>query len=76
MPQSVLAYVPSKGFAAADQVKKDILTLYRNDVTKFAEGYESKVLSAFDEIPSQLSREEKKFKLSFDVPVSLLCLES
>lgn len=64
MPQSVLAYVPSKDFAAADQAKKDILTLYRNDVTKFAEGYESKVLSVFDEIPAQLSRKEKRFKLS------------
>lgn len=59
MPQSVLAYVPSKDLAAADQAKKDILTLYRNDVTKFAEGYESKVLSVFDEIPSQLSRKKR-----------------
>ena len=38
--------------------------MYREDVTKFARGYESKVLAIFDEIPSQLSKAEKKYKLS------------
>lgn len=64
MPQAVLAFVKTKDFEKADQVKRRILTLYRNDVTKFAKGYESKVLSIFDGIPSQLSKHEKKYSLA------------
>lgn len=64
MPQAVEAYRKSKSFEDADRVKKRILTLYRQDVTKFARGYEAKVLSIFDELPSQLSKTEKKYKLS------------
>ena len=64
MPQVVEAYVETKSFETADRIKKRILTLYREDITKFAQGYEAKVLSIFDEIPSQLSKNEKKYKLS------------
>ena len=64
MPQAVEEYATSKDFDKVDIVKRDILTLYRNDITKHAEGYEIKVQSIFDEIPSQLSKHEKKFKLS------------
>ncbi|MBD5523568.1 MAG: ATP-binding protein [Lachnospiraceae bacterium] len=64
MPQAVEAYVNSKNFEEADRIKKRILTLYREDITKFAKGYEAKVLSIFDEMPSQLSKTEKKYKLS------------
>lgn len=64
MPQAVLEYVETKDFERTDRVKRRILTLYRNDVTKFAKGYESKVLSIFDGIPSQLSKHEKKYSLA------------
>ena len=64
MPQSVLAYLPNKSFERADRAKRNILTLYREDVSKFAEGYEDRVFAIFDNIPSQLSKKEKKFKLS------------
>ncbi|HBA50324.1 MAG TPA: ATPase [Lachnospiraceae bacterium] len=64
MPQAVMAYLETKNFEDADRVKKRILTLYRQDITKFAGGYEAKVLSIFDELPSQLSKTEKKYKLS------------
>ena len=64
MPQVVETYVETKSFEAVDRIKKRILTLYREDITKFAQGYEAKVLSIFDEIPSQLSKIEKKYKLS------------
>ena len=40
------------------------MTLYRNDVSKFATGYEYKVLMIFDDIPGQLSKKEKKYKIS------------
>lgn len=64
MPQAVLTYVTSKDFEAVDTVKRRILQLYREDVSKFAEGYEDKVFAVFDGIPGQLSKKEKKYKLS------------
>lgn len=59
MPQAVASYIKSRNFEETDRIKRRILTLYREDVTKFAKGYEAKVLSIFDEMPSQLSKTEK-----------------
>lgn len=64
MPQSVLAYLDGSNFSASDIAKRRILNLYREDVVKFAEGYEDKVFAIFDGIPEQLSKKEKKYKLS------------
>jgi hypothetical protein len=64
MPQAVLAYLKHRDFESADKEKKRILTLYRNDISKFASGYEKKVVEIFDAIPGQLTKAEKKFKLS------------
>lgn len=64
MPQSVLAYLNGKDFEAADVAKRRILKLYRDDVVKFAAGYEDKVFAVFDNIPGQLSKKEKKYTLS------------
>ena len=64
MPQAVLEYIGNKDFAAADRVKKRILSLYRNDIAKYAGGYKSKVTAIFDTLPGQLSKKEKKYKLS------------
>lgn len=64
MPQAILAYLNSKNFEAADEAKRRILHLYRDDVSKFAAGYEDKVFAVFDGIPGQLSKKEKKYKLS------------
>lgn len=59
MPQAVLAYLKEKNFESADIAKRRILKLYRDDVSKFAAGYEDKVFAAFDGIPGQLSKKEK-----------------
>ncbi len=64
MPQAVLAYIDGKNFETADDAKRRIIKLYRDDVSKFAEGYEDKVFAVFDNIPSQLSKKEKKYKFS------------
>lgn len=64
MPQAVQEYVQTRDFDKVDRIKRDILTLYRADIIKHAEGYEMKVESIFDEIPSQLQKHEKKFRLS------------
>lgn len=64
MPQSILAYREGKNFEASDLAKRRILRLYKDDVSKFAEGYEDKVFAVFDGIPGQLSKKEKKYQLS------------
>lgn len=64
MPQAVQEYIRTRDFHRVDRVKRDILTLYRADMAKYAGGYERKVESIFDEIPAQLQRHEKKFRLS------------
>ena len=64
MPQAVLAYIDGKNFAAADEAKRQILQLYRADVSKFAAGYEEKVYAVFDGIPGQLLKKEKKYTLA------------
>lgn len=64
MPQAVKEYINTKDFAMVDQIKRNILNLYRQDIGKHAEGYNLKVESIFDEIPAQLQKHEKKFRLS------------
>ncbi len=64
MPQAVKKYVETKDFDAVDTAKRDILTIYRNDIFKYAGETANKVVSIFDQIPSQLSKHEKKFRLS------------
>lgn len=64
MPQAVEMYVQTRDFERVDRVKRDILELYRADIVKHAQGYEMKVEQIFEDIPSQLQKHDKKFKLS------------
>ena len=65
MPQSVNAYIEnSYSFKAADSVKRNILTLYRNDIGKADELYRNKISSIFEQIPTFLSMHEKRVRLS------------
>ena len=64
MPQAVARYVETRDFDSIDRVKRAILELYRADIVKHAVGYEIKVEQIFDNIPAQLQKHDKKFKLS------------
>ena len=64
MPQAVLKYVETRDFEKVDEVKRDILALYRNDIRKYADNQETKAAAIFEEIPRQLQKHEKKFVLS------------
>lgn len=64
MPQAVLKYVETNDFMKVDAVKRNILDLYKADIEKYAVGNEMKVKAIFDEIPSALSKHEKKFRLA------------
>ncbi|MEA5127364.1 MAG: AAA family ATPase [Proteiniphilum sp.] len=64
MPQAVAKYVEARDFEKVDEVKRDIIALYRNDIHKYANSQETKVTAIFEEIPGQLQKHEKKFRLS------------
>lgn len=64
MPQAVAKYVETRDFKKVDEVKRDILALYRNDIRKYADNQETKVTAIFEEIPGQLQKHEKKFRLT------------
>ena len=63
MPQAVEEYVRSKDFDEVDHVKRNILSLYRNDIYQYAGNDAAKVASIFDAIPGQLQRHEKRFRI-------------
>lgn len=64
MPQAVNKFVETRDFDKVDETKRDILNLYRNDISKYADNQEHRVTAIFDEIPSQLQKHEKRFSLS------------
>ncbi len=64
MPQVLKAYKDNfKDFYSADEEKRDILDLYRDDIKKAAKRYNSRVSSIFENIPGFLSTHEKKIVL-------------
>ena len=64
MPQAVNEFVLTKDFNKVDIIKRNILNLYRDDIKKHSNKYSLKVENIFDEIPSQLQKHEKKFKIT------------
>lgn len=64
MPQAVEKYVQTRDLEQVDAIKRDILAIYRNDIRKYAGRQAMKVESIFDEIPAQLQRNERKFRLA------------
>lgn len=65
MPKVVEAYIDGgRDFAKADAEKRDILNLYRGDIMKINTPYRSRVLALFDQIPTFLSKAERRVTLS------------
>lgn len=63
MPQAVAEYVRTKDFSETDHIKRNILQLYRNDISQYAGENAPKVVQIWDAIPSQLQRHAKRFRL-------------
>lgn len=59
MPQAVIAYGKNKDFEAAENEKRKILKIYHDDIYK-ADNPE-KIISIYDNIPSELKTKEKRF---------------
>ena len=64
MPQAVSVFAETHDLGEVDAVKREILTLYRNDIHKYAGALRHKVLAVFNRIPAELARHEKKFVLA------------
>ena len=64
MPQAVSAYVDTKDFGRVDAVKRTILRLYREDISKHGGRDRNSITRVFDNLVSQLSKKEKKFRIT------------
>ena len=64
MPQAVAKWVETGDLKKVDAVKRRILALYREDIRKHAGKYALKAEGVFDEIPGQLQKHDKKFRLA------------
>ncbi len=64
MPQAVAKFIETGNFQKVDIVKRDILSLYRKSIDKHVKRYTEKVKAIWDQIPGELQKHEKKFKLS------------
>ena len=66
MPQSVVQFVETRDFSASDDAKREILALYRKDISKAKASNVAKILHIFDSLPNQLSRPtgSKTYRLS------------
>lgn len=64
MPQAVVKWVETADLKKVDAAKRRIIALYRADIRKHAGKYAMKAEAIFDEIPGQLQKHDKKFRLS------------
>ena len=65
MPQVINNYLEYNDYYKADDVKKDLIMLYRDDISKYSKSTDKeKILACFDSIPRHLSKDYKKFKYS------------
>lgn len=65
MPAVVNEFVASQDMNRVLSVQRDIVNGYRDDMVKYASGYDkSKIRECFDSIPGQLGKENKKFQYS------------
>lgn len=64
MPQVVAKYVTTKDFTAADDIKRDILHLYKGDIYKHGGSEADRIEAIYNTIPNQLTNANKRFMFS------------
>lgn len=62
MPQAVQKYIDTNNLAAVDLVKRDIISLYEEDLIKLDD--QSKALAMYDAIPAQLAKNASRFQVA------------
>ncbi|MGI6680643.1 MAG: ATP-binding protein [Bdellovibrionota bacterium] len=65
MPAIVKEYVAKKTFEGILDMQRQLVRDYKEDIRKYALGIEqAKIINVFNQIPVQLSKENKKFQIS------------
>ncbi len=65
MPAVVQSYADNKNLIEVNRIQKNILDLYRLDISKYApDGDKNKIRNVFDSIPSELDSKNNRFKMS------------
>lgn len=64
MPQAVLAFVEGKNFEQIDFIKRNILSLYEDDLKKYDDDEHEKAAVVYKTIPEQLEKRNSHFKFS------------
>lgn len=64
MPQAVNAYITGKTFAQIDFLKRNILSLYEEDLAKYDDENSEKASIIYKTIPEQLENKNSHFKFS------------
>lgn len=63
MPEVVQTYLEEQKIIATIDVQAEILLSYERDMTKYADNsLSNRIISAFDSIPAQLAKDNKKFQ--------------
>ena len=65
MPEVVADFAEHKDFNRVDRIQNDIISEYRDDISKHAKGREKQLVRmCYDAVPKQLAKELKKFQYS------------
>lgn len=64
MPQAVRSFVEGRSFKEIDFVKRNILSLYEDDLKKYDDSNHEKASVIFKTIPEQLTNRNARFRLS------------
>lgn len=65
MPAVISRFVENRTFEQIDEIQKQLLMDYQEDIRKYAESLDkSKISAVFNQVAPQLSKENKKFQLS------------
>ena len=65
MPAVVKKFVGQKNYSGTLDLQKQILAVYKEDITKYASGLDKgKIVNVFDNIPVFLAKENKKYQIS------------
>lgn len=63
MPEVVKEFINTNSTINAIDYQSNIIESYKNDITKYSEiSYSPKIIAAFDSIPVQLAKDNKKFQ--------------
>ncbi len=69
MPAVVRDYIDKGTFEGSLDTQRQLVTDYREDMRKYAEGMDqTRILNVFNQIPTQLAKDNKKFQISKVAP--------